>query len=50
MENPRNSESAESLKTTAPKNTSDGISSAGEDPIGSDSTQPEPKSLPWQTP
>jgi hypothetical protein len=47
MENPRNSESVESPKTSAPNNPSDGISSAGEDPIGGDSTQPEPESLPW---
>jgi hypothetical protein len=46
MENPWNFETAESPKTTPPNNPSDGIGSTGEDPIGGDSTQPEPRSLP----
>jgi hypothetical protein len=46
MENLGNFESAESLKTTALNNPSDGIGSAGEYPISGDSAQPEPESLP----
>jgi hypothetical protein len=46
MENPRNSEMAESPKTTPPNNPSDGIGSASNDPIGGDSAQPEPNGLP----
>jgi hypothetical protein len=47
MENPRaGSKTTESPKTTPPNNPSDGIGSAGEDPIGGNSAQPEPKSLP----
>jgi hypothetical protein len=37
MENPWNSEMAESPKTTPANNPSDGIGFAGEDPIGGDS-------------
>jgi hypothetical protein len=47
MENPRaGSETAESPKITPPNNPSDGIGSAGKDPIGGDSAQLEPESLP----
>jgi hypothetical protein len=46
MENPQNSEIVESPKTTPSNNPSYGIGSTGEDPIGVDSAQPEPKSLP----
>jgi hypothetical protein len=46
MENPQNSEMAESPKTTPPNNPSNGIDSTGKDPIGGDSTQPELESLP----
>jgi hypothetical protein len=37
MDNPWNSEMAESPKTTGPNNPSDGIGFIGEDPIGGDS-------------
>jgi hypothetical protein len=50
MENPHSSEPAESPKTTPPNNPCNGISSAGEAPIGGDSAQPQPKSLPRRTP
>jgi hypothetical protein len=47
MENPRDgSKTAESPKTTPPNIPSNEIRSADEDPIGGDSTQPEPGSLP----
>jgi hypothetical protein len=46
MENPQSSELAKSPMTTPINNTSNGIGSAGEDPIGGDSAQLEPKSLP----
>jgi hypothetical protein len=38
--------SAESPKTTPPNNPCHGIGSAGEDPIGGDSVQPQPENLP----
>jgi hypothetical protein len=41
------SESAESPKTTPPNNPCHRIGSANEDPIGGDSAQPQPESLPW---
>jgi hypothetical protein len=50
MENPQSPEWAESPKTTPPNNSSHGIGSASEDPIGGISTQPQPKSLPRRTP
>jgi hypothetical protein len=46
LENLQNLETSESPRTTPPHNPSNGTSSTGEDPIGSDSTQPEPESLP----
>jgi hypothetical protein len=46
MENPQSPESAESPKITPTNNLSHGIGSVGEDPIGGDSTQPQPESLP----
>jgi hypothetical protein len=46
MHKPRSSKSAESPKTTPLNNPCHGIGSAGEDPIGSDSAQPQPESLP----
>jgi hypothetical protein len=49
-QNPWSSESAESPRTTQLNNPCHGISSAGEDPIGGDTTQPQPKSLPRCTP
>jgi hypothetical protein len=42
----QSSKSAESPKTTPLNNPCHGIGSAGEDPIGSDSAQPQPESLP----
>jgi hypothetical protein len=45
MQKPRSSESAESPKTTPLNNPCHGIGSAGEDPIGGDSAQPQPESL-----
>jgi hypothetical protein len=50
MENPQSSEPAVSPKTTPPNNSWHGIDSAGEDPIGGNSAQPQPKSHPQQTP
>jgi hypothetical protein len=50
MENLQGSELAESPRTTRPNNPCHGIGSTGEDPIGGDSAQPQPKSLPQQTP
>jgi hypothetical protein len=50
MENPQSSELAESPKTTPPNNPCHGISSTGEYPIGGNSAQPQPKSLPRRTP
>jgi hypothetical protein len=46
IENLRNSEMAESPKTTPPNNPFDGIGYASKDPIGGDSTEPEHESLP----
>jgi hypothetical protein len=46
MENLGNSELAESPKTTAPNNPSNGIGSTSEDHIGGDSARPKPESLP----
>jgi hypothetical protein len=50
MENPQSPESAESANPSPPNNLSHGISSTSEDPIGGDSAQPQPESLPWRTP
>jgi hypothetical protein len=46
---PWSSESAKSPKTTPPNNHCHRIGSTGEDPIGGNSAQPQPKSLPRQT-
>jgi hypothetical protein len=43
---PRSSKLAESPKTTLLNNPCHGIGSGSEDPIGGNSAQPQPKSLP----
>jgi hypothetical protein len=46
FQNPQSFEPAESPKTTPLSTWSHGLSSAGEAPLGGDSAQPQPESLP----